>query len=212
VQHLRQGIPVLLGEGETPSNTVYVDNVVEAILRSLAAPDEAVAGQTFLIGDDDGCTWHDYHRCYAEALGLEMHSVPTEALAELRGAQRGGPLAWLLAWPRALKTIATSTECLALAGKVLQTDPPGWWLRSLFQWVPGLKDGLARLLRPERAPVYQRQQEASAPLPPVELLEFYSGRAAVCADKARRVLGYAPPVCRDRAMALTLAWVKQAGL
>jgi predicted dehydrogenase/nucleoside-diphosphate-sugar epimerase len=212
VQHLRQGIPVLLGTGESPSNTVYVDNVVEAILRSLAGPDGSVAGQTFLIGDDDGCTWHDYHRYYAEALGLEMRSVPLVALAGMRGARDGGPLAWLLAWPRAVKAIATSKECLALGAKVLQTDPPGWWLRSLFNWVPRLKDGLRRLLQPDRAPVYQRKQAALDPLPPVELLEFYSCPAPVCADKARRILGYAPPVARDRAMALTLAWVKQAGL
>jgi hypothetical protein len=49
-------------------------------------------------------------------------------------------------------------------------------------------------------------------LPPLDLLEWYSCSAPVRADKARRILGYAPAVTRDRAMALTLAWVKQAGL
>jgi predicted dehydrogenase/nucleoside-diphosphate-sugar epimerase len=212
VQHLRQGIPVLLGDGLNPSNTVYVDNVVEAILRSLAAPDDLVNGQTFTIGDDDGLSWRAYHLHYAEALGLQMRSVPVEVFVELRGKRRGGPIASVLAWPRAAKEIATSKESLALVIKMLQTEPLGRVLGGLLKSVPGVKGCLRRLLHLDRPPMYRREPAAEPPLPPLELLEQYSCTAQIRVNKACRILGYVPPVTRDRAMALTLAWLKQARL
>ena len=103
VQHLLQGLPVMVGSGEMPSNTVYVDNVVEAIVRSLQAPAAEVSGECFTINDGDNLSWADYHAYYARALGLEMRSLPLEELDRLRRAQASGPLRWIGSWFRAAR-------------------------------------------------------------------------------------------------------------
>jgi nucleoside-diphosphate-sugar epimerase/predicted dehydrogenase len=212
VQQLAHGLPVLLGDGSNPSNTVFVDNVVEAIVRGLEAPDDVVRGQTFTISDGDDLTWADFYRHYAEALGLKLRSVPLEEYERLRAARpRGGLFRWLGSCFRAAKEVLTSTQLKDLGVKFLQTDPLGYWPRWLLERFPGLKHRLRRLLKLDCPPVY-REAAVEPVVPPLELLELYACPARVRIDKARRLLGYRPVVSRERAMALTLAWVRHARL
>ncbi len=58
LQALREGRLVLSGDADSPSNMVFVDNVVEAILKALNAPDTE-CGEAFLISDRDQLSWRD---------------------------------------------------------------------------------------------------------------------------------------------------------
>jgi hypothetical protein len=211
VEHLLQGMPVLVGRGDTPSNTVYVDSVVDAITRALQAPAEAVDGQTFTISDDDGVSWATYHGWYARALGLEMRAVPVEQLQQLRDGQRRGGLGdWIASWFRGFKTVATCEELLALGKKILQTDPMGRLPRGILNRYPGLKERIRHLLKLDRPFIYRVPEEAATSAPGLDLLELYALPARLSSAKARRVLGYTP-VLRARAMELTLGWLYFAG-
>jgi predicted dehydrogenase/nucleoside-diphosphate-sugar epimerase len=211
VEHLLKGVPVLVGQGETPSNTVYVDSVVDAITRALKAPGEAVDRQTFTIGDADGVSWADYHGWFARALEVEMRAVPSEEVERQRAKQRSlGVVRWIGSWFLALKAIATSSELIALGQKVLQTDPVGRLPRGLFTRFPWLKERMRGLLKLNRPFVYRGPEASPPPPPPLELLELYAYPARVSSEKARRVLGYTP-VPRGRAMQLTLNWLQYAG-
>jgi nucleoside-diphosphate-sugar epimerase len=213
VQQLVQGVPVVVGRGDTPSNTVYVDNVVEAIIRSLVAPGEVVNGQTFTISDGDDVTWADFYRYYAQALGLELRALPVEEFERLRAQRPGrGLVRWFGSWFRAAATVMTSAEFQALGVKALQTDPIGNLPRRTLERFPGLRRRIRRLLKMDRPPVYRKPEADPAPPPPLELLEMYACPARVRIEKARRILGYTPAVTRGRAMELTLAWVKHARL
>jgi nucleoside-diphosphate-sugar epimerase len=213
VNYLAEGVPVLLGDGETPSNTVYVDNVVEAIVKSLTAPADKVSGEVFTVTDGDDITWADFHRYYADGLGLEMHSVPVEEFERLRAlASERGLAKWLRRWFGALAEVLTSAELLALGQKVLRTDPLGVGPRWVLGRFPGFRVRLRRWLKLSRPAVYRPAEVVAPAPPPLELLEMFACPAPVRIHKARRQLGYAPAVSRDRAMALTLEWVRHARL
>ncbi len=79
IQFLRQGRLVLAGSGDLPSNTVYVDNVVYAILRALDAPSSVANGQAFLIGEGDDLTWGQFFGYFADrdASGIKVCSRRT---------------------------------------------------------------------------------------------------------------------------------------
>jgi nucleoside-diphosphate-sugar epimerase len=214
VRHLAEGLPVLVGRGDTPSNTVYVDNVVAAIRGGLEVDDERVVGQVFMITDGDDVSWADFHGYYARALEVEMRSVSLEEIERLRAAQAGAamPLWSPRAWFRACKDLFTSTELMALGKKLLQTDPLGRLPRRVLQACPRLKEGLRHLLELDRPSVHQQPGLPSPAMPPLELFELYAHPAPVRVEKARRILGYSAVVPRDRAMELTLAWLRSARL
>ena len=73
VQALRFGAVALVGDGTAPSNTVFVDNLVAAILRALG--DDAAVGETFLVDDANGRSWRDLYAAYAQIGGWEVRTV-----------------------------------------------------------------------------------------------------------------------------------------
>jgi predicted dehydrogenase/nucleoside-diphosphate-sugar epimerase len=211
VEHLLQGMPVLVGRGDTPSNMVYVDSVADAIIRALQASREVVDGQIFTIGDDEGVTWASYHGWYARALGVEMRAVPVEEFERMRASQKDSGLGkWMASWYRGLKTITTSEELLGLGKKILQTDPFGRLPRGILNRFPAPKERIRHLLGLDRPFIYRPAEGNLLPHPPLELLELYAFPARVSSTKARRVLGYSP-VPHAQAMEWTLEWLHHAG-
>jgi nucleoside-diphosphate-sugar epimerase/predicted dehydrogenase len=115
VTHLAQGRLVLAGSADTPSNTVYVDNVVEAIVRALEAPKEVANGQAFPINEGDDLTWGEFYGYFARAMGVEGPVVLAADAAGQRPGRGFRPLRWLGSWRRGLLEIAKSAELKALA-------------------------------------------------------------------------------------------------
>jgi predicted dehydrogenase/nucleoside-diphosphate-sugar epimerase len=200
---LAAGRLVLDGSADTPSNTVYVDNLVEAIVRALDAPPEAVRGEVFTIGDGDGCTWGEYYGDFARRLGVALPAAPAAVPAPARGRN---PFRWLLAWGRAFKDIFGSAEFKALMKKTLNTDPPGRLPRGLLEHFPGLERWLRRRLAMDRPMIYRRPAAGGSGAP----FRVTPRRGAICIDKARKVLGYQPVVSREQALELTWEWVRHA--
>jgi nucleoside-diphosphate-sugar epimerase len=59
-------------------NLVHVDDVVEAILRSLRLP--GIAGEAFNLSLTSPPTWNEYFRLYADALGVPFHAISRQRL------------------------------------------------------------------------------------------------------------------------------------
>jgi predicted dehydrogenase/nucleoside-diphosphate-sugar epimerase len=210
IQYLAQGRLALVGPAwETPSSTVYVDNIAEAIVRALAAPDDLVKGEAFTISDGDDMTWGAFYGYFAEALGAELRMISEEEFEERRRTKKGRGLLWWATSPfRGMKEVATSAELRAFAKRVLKTEPLYSMGRAGLERLPRLKRRLKRLLKLDAPAVYC----PSAPAPPEDLFEFELTRPLVNIAKARRLLGYCPIVPRERAMQLTLDWVRHARL
>jgi hypothetical protein len=64
-----------------------------------------------------------------------------------------------------------------------------------------------RLLKTDAVVVYRRPEAAAE-----DVLTIRPRPGLIRIDEARKVLGYAPAVTRERAMGLTLEWVRYARL
>ncbi|MDP2480770.1 MAG: NAD(P)-dependent oxidoreductase [Candidatus Palauibacterales bacterium] len=84
---IREGIPVLVGDGSSPFGGVYVDDLVDLLL--LAAVEDAAVGQAFNACDAP-VPWAEYAGGYGDAAGIEPRSIAPEEAAALLGA---GPAA-----------------------------------------------------------------------------------------------------------------------
>jgi predicted dehydrogenase/nucleoside-diphosphate-sugar epimerase len=199
---------VLVGPAaELPSSTIYVDNVVEAIVRALEAPAEKVKGELFTISDGDDLTWADFYRYFADSLGARLRTIADEEFARRHPAKKRSALRWLLTPFRGVKEVLTSAEMWALTKKVLKTEPIYSLGKGTLEWLPFMKRPVSRLLGIDTPVVYERPQAAP---PAAEDFEFELTRAGVSNAKARSVLGFAPRVPRERAMQLTLDWARHA--
>lgn len=74
IQELRSGMAWLIEEGQGICNTIYVDNLIEAIRCCLLAPASA-AGSPYLVGDEEKVTWADLYVNTAVALGIGFETV-----------------------------------------------------------------------------------------------------------------------------------------
>ncbi len=67
-------------------NAIYVDNLVDAIIRCFDARD--VDGEAFLLGEEETPSWHEVYRRVASAINVDMARVPdrsfTPALPTLK--------------------------------------------------------------------------------------------------------------------------------
>jgi predicted dehydrogenase/nucleoside-diphosphate-sugar epimerase len=199
---LAEGRLVLHGCADAPANTLYVDNLVEAIVRALEAPAEAVRGEVFTLSDPDGGTWGEYYDYFARQLRVSVRTAPLPPTPR----RRFRPFGWLTAWGRGVAQVVASAESKALMKKALKTDPIGRGPRWLLERFPGVEAFLRRCFGMDKPTVYRRPDPAASAQPFV-----VTGRpACVRSDKARKVLGYAPVVPRDKALELTLEWARYA--
>lgn len=195
---LAEGRLQLAGDAESPSNMVFVDNVVEAILRALSAP-ESERGQAFLINDPEQLSWRAFYEFFADGRPVRVaERAPASDVAAPGLATR---------WIGGARAIALSPELRGLAKKVMWTDPVGTWPRRLWDRSPALQRRVQKALRIDAAVTYRE-----APPARPDVVEFTIDPTLVVSDKAMARLGYRGVVPRDEAMQLTRAWARAARL
>jgi nucleoside-diphosphate-sugar epimerase len=201
LDRLAQGRLVLVECRNTPSNTIYVDNLCHGIARALdAGPD--VDGQILLLSDDDGCTWGEYFTFFADRLGTSIGHVTRNELPRSMET----PASTATTWFRSTRDLLTSSEAKGLARRIYQSDPWGIPARWIVDRFPGFVQAAADHLRRSEPFVYR--PAPSVPQESLFIIDPISAR--VSNEKAQRVLGYEPVVERARAMELTLAWAQYA--
>jgi predicted dehydrogenase/nucleoside-diphosphate-sugar epimerase len=178
-----------------PANTVFVDNLIEALRCALLAAPDAVREQAFPISDGDSCDWVDYYGFFARQMG-------TTVRRDLEPATRG-------AKPRGffggIADVMLSPEAKAFAKRVLNSDPMGTLPRWALERFPSLEPRLREWAGMNDPDIYRRSQ--AAPGGPVR---FSGWKSRISIEHAERRLGYRPPVPRERALALTWEWAQYA--
>lgn len=197
IEHLNRGRLALVGSAESASNTLFVDNLCEAIVCALNAADD-VGGEVFLISDDDEMTWGEFYGFFARELGREL--IITSGKAVKAASQSRG-------WFSGFNEIARSNELKALARKALWTDPVGRVPRHLLENSPRLKEWLKRRIGLGGAAIYTRAAADDG-----DLLEITPRPAIACIDKAKRMLGYGSLTSKSEALGLTLEWLRHSHL
>jgi nucleoside-diphosphate-sugar epimerase len=111
---LRQRRAWLLNDGNGICNSLYVDNLVEAIAQSLTARSHAAGA--YLVGDGERVTWFEFYRIVATSLGIDpatihrlasvpvFHRTTQERISRLVAGRVGQTV--LPVMPARLKTMA----------------------------------------------------------------------------------------------------------
>lgn len=173
-------IPVV-NDGAGICNSIYVDNLVHAILRSIES--ERAAGETFLVGDEERVMWRDFYAPVAEKFGARIVTLPAQGRPEKRF------------------DLVTAVRGVGAAQKVLPLAPD-----RLKKAVKGAWQGWSERPKPSR----WRVRQASPPALSAEMNELQLCEWRLPNTKARSVLGYEPPVSFAEGMRRSLAWLNFA--
>jgi nucleoside-diphosphate-sugar epimerase len=182
---LLTGTSYLINGGNGICNSIYVDNLVEAIRLSLSAAN--CDRQVFLLGDEEQVTWADFYRPIAQALGIEFDEIASLPAPEFRQSIRdlirqvwaGAPVQKLLP----LVPAPMKRRVKAALKAFWQQEPVSEWSLSLQPRI--LPDREMTML-----------QQCSYKLP---------------SDKANQILGYKPAVSFAEGCRRSVGWLEFAG-
>lgn len=185
VGDLERGMAWLIENGQGICNTIYVDNLIEAVRCCISASSEA-AGQPYLVGDAEEISWYDLYEGTAKALGLGMECVhqlpippaPVRKLSDVLGEFHARPSTQRLiaALPRQIKDLSKG----ALAGLRPQSLPNPWQL-------------------PSSLPTPNQSRE-------MVLLQQCRHRFSY--GRAEQTIGYKPVVSFQEGLRRTMSWIE----
>ena len=213
LRQIASGFPVLYEDGSAPSNTIYVDNVVEAARCALNCSDVAV-GQVYVLADRSP-TWKEFYQSYANALQRPLESISQAELERLHVLSAKN---WLNLIPRSvcsLLKILKGEPLKRLLIQYLTNDPLGTIPRWIFYECPGVRPVCRLILGLNRPDLYFAPVEQSAPKPTAEdvnLFDIYACSAPADDFQTRSQLEYAPVVSLEEGLSRTVAWARDAGL
>lgn len=210
---LSTGRVILVDGGQGLANTVYVDDLVDAMFLAAVRP-EAI-GEAFLVSSAEPVTWCELQGGFASILGVEERTVSmsaAEAIAHHRRQRWQGTS--LLR--EGLSALATDE---ALQRRLLATREARllrWMAATLIPqtWQPAIKSLLSRLAGGGKTKATPSSEPAPLPIHamPPSTVRFLSSRTRVRIDKARRLLGYEPRFDFASGLVRTAAWARWAGL
>jgi nucleoside-diphosphate-sugar epimerase len=175
----------LINGGQGICNSIYVDNLIEAIRLALIVPQ--ADRQIFLVGDRERVTWRDFYQHLAAGLGLDLSRVqrlappPFESgLSDrLNGLRVSKPV-------QALLPLVPSSLKRAVKGAIKGVSAPP----RPSPWALPVKQG------PQVTEEFSALHQCSLQLPSV---------------KAETILGYQPIVSFSEGMRRSLGWLRFAG-
>jgi len=211
LSHIRDGIVAVVDSGNHLSNMVFIDNAVEAILLSIRK--EEAIGEAFFVIDDE-ITWRALYQHYAEWLGIKsLESISSEEVKALvkpplaKKLQLVGGDIWGSVFIPILRYSAFRTA---------ESEFLGPFASGLWQSIPlSIREKfLGNQIEGEQPlPVKVEAILSNGKiLPPLGLLEVYSGRGVFSNAKAKAILGYGPLVNFPDALKITETWARWARL
>lgn len=202
LQYLKRGKLTLSGCSESPSNTLFVDNLVQAMILAIEY-DHPGKVPIYTLSDGDDMSWGEFYNYFAEAAGSRPNVEP--APEPILNEHPRGAFAWVGGWGRSVSTILKSPELRSFGRRILQTDPVGTLPRHFLERNPNLEERLLRALGTDAAMTYRRPVQSGDH---ADIVRFTAHGGAIRVEKAMRELGYIPSVSRAEALSLTLEWAK----
>ena len=185
------GTAYLLGGGGGICNSVYVDNLVEAVRLALSAP--GVDGESFFISDSETVTWADFYRPVVAALGAkfeELHFADPPVFTVSAGERMRGRIQGLASSKRVQKVKPHVPRSLVKVYKRAMFLASGGGLSQEDAW------SLPEQRRPDITLEMSLLHQCAYKLPNA---------------KAERLLNYRPVVNFAEGMKRSVAWLEFAG-
>jgi nucleoside-diphosphate-sugar epimerase len=216
VAAIREGRMVLVDGAKGVCNSLYVDNLVEAMF--LAAEHESAVGEVFHISDARPITWRDFIEAHARVLGDSYLPLPEMAAQEIAAtwpqATNHSPSSLeqtlrLIRDPRtrrALRSIPAVERSVHTGKAIARSLLPAPVRRSLRQKLLGKNAN--------SSPDSNNVQSISRPLLSQDEVDMFAtfDKIVFSIEKARRVLGYSPKIDFSDGMERTAAWINWARL
>lgn len=186
-QGLLEGSFAWVNHGQGICNSIYVDNLVEAIRLALTMP--AMDREAFFVGDRETVTWANLYGPIALSLGYEVEGVPNILPSGSR-----------VSWRKCLEKLHNSTP-----------------IQALMPYIPNrfkkaVKAGLKEWFRtPARSPwdVSPSPAPTLSISPEAELL--YQCEYRLPHTRAEQRLGYSPPVSFPEGVRRSIEWLASVG-
>ncbi len=206
LQQIQEGA-VLADGGVGELNQVYVDNLVDVILRALEAP--SAAGEVFLVADDEPVTWSQYYQELSNWLDdpPPITSLSTHEIAVYR------KLRYLedsvIPPVRLGKRLLTSPNTVKLTAEELKQTP---WAQSLYRRLPesaqaDIKDRI-NTTQPTESGHQDETVEANYPYPPNNQIQMQSTLGRLSTRKVKRTLGWEPRITFEESLELLADWAE----
>lgn len=170
------------GRGVCPS--IYIDNLIHAIEGALACP--ASAGAVYFVRDTEAVTWRDLYLGVLGEFGLDeratVEGLPTEPIA---------------GWRRTADAVRVHAMTQRFMAHV-----PNRWKQAAKGVIAGYsgRSSFAAVIR-----------EGGSRWIDAELTALQRNRGRMIDARARRELGYSPPVSFAEAVKRSVAWARFAG-
>jgi nucleoside-diphosphate-sugar epimerase len=189
----------LVGDGEGQSNALYVDDMVQSMLRAAVVPHTGF--ETYLVSGPDSVTWRQFYSAYCDMLGVDrLVALPA---AEHRRVSQGSGLSQLMkVIPAAGRALARDPEFRRVAGRIPLSRRVYAVMKRSSRAGPGVGHAPAKLVS---------EPLDLITLPPI-MVDYYASSTRVSHQKAVERLGYRPQYDLASGMALVRGWAEWARL
>jgi nucleoside-diphosphate-sugar epimerase len=205
INMLKRKCYVLIDGGNSPSNAVYIDNVIEAI--ELAILTDSAIGQALLISDDRPVTWRDFFSAYASMFSPSppLLNLALEDIAIERARQHGAIFRQALSNPTRIARygpsfIRESTFLNSIASKA-SMEPVRNQLVQIISRFP-------EAIKAKAVETMSENDTDSNEVPNNGLIKIFTSRVHFSIKDAKETLGYKPVVSFEKGMKLTEHWLK----
>ena len=207
IEEARRGKLILVDDGDGACNTVYIDNLVHAILLAVTTDD--APGHTFFITDGEQVTWREFKLALSESVTPNLSTGHVDSEHFLKN---GTPTAsWLMANVRGFGRFLTSAE-LRRAIRHVPIFSQG--LDAIMDWAYGLPEDKQLRIK-ERLGLLHRTRPRAAEgvdIPSADQVLRESGKGFAKIDRARRILRYDPIVSFREGLEITKSWLQFDGM
>ena len=200
----RTGRLVWVADGSGAANVVYVDNLVEALLRAAVCTE--AHGKRFII--QDRCV--NWRQFLEPLLGPWAKGLRSMGLAEIEAFNKikTGNLRGVL------RSVLGSRE---LSEALQKWAPAAWSLRMMDRWFPCATERLrkARQGLATRAVIQKVPTSDPVPVccPPSWQIDLYGpGNPVLIHERAKRVLGWSPRVSLEIGLQRAVSWLRYVRL
>jgi nucleoside-diphosphate-sugar epimerase len=194
VERIKSGRLALVEEGQGICNSIYVDDVVSAMI--LAATHPQAIGQAFFVAGQT-TTWKTFFEYYAHMVGVE--SLPSWTKE-----------AWHAAWRRQRRAdtlagrLISALGSASFRGQLHQLPLVGSMYSKLIKAIPRQ----ARAFVVTRAEHMRQVQQTPPALPNEFEMREQTSPCVYSTQKARQLLGFESRFSLEKGMALTESWLR----
>ena len=204
VQQIKSGRLILVEGGVGCCNSLYIDNLVDALYLA-ATRDEAV-GERFIISDGDPVAWREFFGAYSRMCSQQpLRSLTISDVRSLRREQRRKRRTW--------NQIITGLRKRPDIRRAILRLPPIRSLRKVGQKV--LPYSIKRYAKSRLVGqlsdghnVDDHDSIEEVNIPDDDQTAFFTSGARYRIDKAQKLLGYEPTTSFAQGMRLTEAWLR----